>query len=115
VLLNTTESRNQRVTLKLVQAKTNRDAIGSRAILKTSKRTMMRDVEAGGSYLSQNDFRLHFGLGGDEKIESLEIRWSDGQTEKVPGVIAGKIITVKSGNGISGVEEYRKRSGAEKN
>jgi hypothetical protein len=115
VLLNTTESRNQRVTLKLVQAKTNRDAIGSRAILKTSKRTMMRDVEAGGSYLSQNDFRLHFGLGGDEKIESLEIRWSDGQTEKVPGVIAGKIITVKRGNGISGVEEYRKRSGAEKN
>ena len=44
---------------------------------------MMCEVEAGGSYLSQNDLRLHFGLGSDETIESLEIRWSDGETEKI--------------------------------
>jgi len=109
VLLNTTENKNQSLTLKLVQTKSNSYAIGARAILKTDKRTMIRNVEAGSSYLSQNDFRLHFGFAGAEKIESLEIRWSDGETETISGAVPGKILTIQRGAGITKKEDYRKQ------
>ena len=108
VLLNTTSNKNQSVTLKLNETKANHFSVGARAILKTDKRTMMRNVEAGSSYLSQNDLRLHFGLGAAEKIESIEIRWSDGQTERINGAVAGKIITVQKGSGIVKAESYRR-------
>ena len=108
VLLNTTSNKNQSVTLKLNETKANHFSVGARAVLKTDKRTMMRNVEAGGSYLSQNDLRLHFGFGADEKIESIEIRWSDGQTERINGAVAGKIITVQKGSGIVKAESYRR-------
>jgi hypothetical protein len=109
VLLNTTQNQNQSVTLKLIQPKQNRDAIGSRATLKTDKRSMIQGVEAGSSYLSQNDFRLHFGLANGEKIESVEIRWSDGSEEKVSGVTAGKITTIQKGSGVIHAEDFRTR------
>lgn len=99
VLLNTTVSADQSVLLKLSQTKSNRDAIGARATLKTSKRSMIQDIEAGGSYLSQNDFRLHFGVAKDERIESLEVRWPDGSSEKISGVEPNRIVTIIQGKG----------------
>jgi enediyne biosynthesis protein E4 len=109
VLLNTTVNKNQSVALKLIQSNTNVNAIGARAVLKTDKRTMMRNVEAGSSYLSQNDLRLYFGLKSGERIESLEVFWSDRQSEKVAGVLAGKIVTVSKNKGVVNLEDYRKR------
>ena len=108
VLLNATSNKNQSVTLKLIETKTNHFSVGARVVLKTDKRTMMRNVEAGASYLSQNDLRLHFGLGAAEKIESVDVRWSDGQSERVAGVEAGKIITIQKGSGIVKAENYRR-------
>jgi hypothetical protein len=70
---------------------------------------MIQGVEAGSSYLSQNDFRLHFGLANGEKIESVEIRWSDGSEEKVSGVTAGKITTIQKGSGVIHAEDFRTR------
>ena len=107
VLLNTTSSGNQSVTLKLVQTESNAYAIGVRAILRTNKRSMIRNVEAGSSYLSQNDLRLHFGFEASEKIESLEIIWPDGQKEGVTGVTPGKIFTVQKGAGVKKADGYR--------
>lgn len=107
VVMNTTANMNQSVTLKLTQTKDNQFSVGARAVLKTNNRTMMRNVEAGASYLSQNDTRLHFGLGASEKIEWLEVRWSDGQKERVSGVVAGKILTIQKGSGIVKAENYR--------
>lgn len=108
VLLNTTENQNKRVTFKLIQNGKNRDAIGARVIVKTNKRTMIEEVEAGGSYLSQNDVRLHFGLGSGEKIESVEVRWADGRIEQVERVQPDSIITVVEGGGITAVTAYRR-------
>jgi len=68
---------------------------------------MIREVEAGGSYLSQNDLRLHFGLGNGEKIQSVEVRWSDGKTEKISGVEPNKIITFGQGKGIENSTELK--------
>jgi len=107
VLLNTTDNENQSVTLKLTQTKTNRDAIGARAVLKTNKRSMIQNVEAGASYLSQNDFRLHFGFPKDEKIELLEIRWSDGKTETVQGILPNKINFITQDKGVTETQNFR--------
>lgn len=109
VLLNTTDNQNRSVTLKLIQTKNNQDSIGARATFKTSKRTMIQEVQAGSSYLSQNDLRLHFGLASDEKIEFVEVRWSNGEVEKIIGVIPEKILTIQKGTGIIKTEDYRKR------
>jgi hypothetical protein len=107
VLLNTSENKNQSVTFKLVQNGKNKDAVGARVIVKTGKRLMMQSIEAGASYLSQNDFRLHFGLGSTETIESAEVRWSDGKTEKISGVIANRVVTVTQYKGVTGASEFR--------
>ena len=109
VLLNTTKNGNRRLTVRLSQTPPNGEAIGSRITLKTSSRSLIREVEAGGSYLSQNDLRLHFGLGTDEKIEYAEVRWSDGSVEKLTGLVPGKYFTVGKGKGVVRSEDFRHR------
>ena len=63
------------------------------------------EVRAGGSYLSQNDLRLHFGLGAAEKMESVEVRWPTGKTESFTNVAADKIYTITEGQGIKETAE----------
>lgn len=109
VLLNNSENKNGRVILKLVQTKSNQSAIGARAVLQTDKRTMMREVQAGASYLSQNDFRLHFGLGADEKIENVEVRWSDGTTESVSNIVPNRIYIVMQNKGVTKTSNFQPR------
>jgi hypothetical protein len=108
VLLNTTENKNQRVIFKLIQTGGNREAIGARVALKTDKRSMIQEVQAGSSYLSQNDFRLHFGLGSNEKIQRVEVRWSDGKTEQLGAVQSNQIVTIIEGKGILSATDFRK-------
>lgn len=107
VLLNTTQNKNQKILFKLVQKGKNKDAIGARLTLKTGKRSMLKEVQAGASYISQNDFRLHFGLGKGEKIQSVEIRWSNGKTEKVSGIRPNQIITILQGKGVVRSKNFR--------
>jgi len=107
VLLNTSKTVNQKITFRLLQPGRNKYAVGSRVTLITDKRTLIQELQAGSSYLSQNDQRLHFGLGSDEKIESVEVRWSDGKQEKINGVQANQIVTVKQGGGIVSTASFR--------
>lgn len=108
VLLNTSDNKNQTVMLQLIENGKNKFAVGARVTLKTDKRSMIQSVEAGASYLSQNDFRLHFGIPSGEKIQSVEIRWSDGKTETISGVAANKISTVTQGKGITNAADFRR-------
>lgn len=101
VLLNASKNDNQKVVLKLVAAGGNRFAIGSRVTLKTSRRLMTREIQAGASYLSQNDLRVHFGFPAGEAIEWAEVRWSDGKTEKLSGVEPNRLITIVQDKGIA--------------
>jgi enediyne biosynthesis protein E4 len=107
VLLNTTQNFNQRISVKLIQNGKNHDAIGSRVTIKTDKRMMIQEVQAGASYLSQNDFRLHFGLLQGEKIVSTEVRWSNGKMETINGLEPNKLITIAEGKGIIGAISFR--------
>jgi hypothetical protein len=58
------------------------------------------EVHSGGSYLSQNDLRLHFGLEKRTKIDSIEVRWPSGIVDKVVNLNANKILTIKEGQGV---------------
>jgi hypothetical protein len=107
VLLNTSNSRNQSVTFKLFETKGNHEAVGARLTLRGSKHSYIQEVTAGASYLSQNDLRLHFGLGADETIQSVNVRWSNGETESVSGVTTNRIITITQGKGVTASVAYR--------
>jgi enediyne biosynthesis protein E4 len=65
-------------SFKLVGTKSNRDAMGARLKLTAGGFTQIREIAGGGSYLSQNDLRAHFGLGSASRIERLEIQWPSG-------------------------------------
>jgi hypothetical protein len=60
----------------------------------------MQEVRSGGSYISQSDLRLHFGLGTARQC-ALEVRWPTGQVEKYKDVAADKIIRIVEGKGIA--------------
>ncbi len=107
VLLNTTKNANQSFLIKLIENGKNRDAVGARITLTTDKRKLIHEVQAGASYLSQNDFRLHFGIPSGEKLEFAEVRWSDGKVEKVTGIEANRIATIVQGKGVTKSANFR--------
>src|SRR5882762_4514479 len=89
-----------RVLFKLVGTKSNRAAIGARVTIRAAGVKQFSEVRGGASYLSQNDLRLHFGLGTAKKMESVEIRWPNGTVETLQNVAADCIYTIVEGAGI---------------
>ncbi|HSL23201.1 MAG TPA: CRTAC1 family protein [Vicinamibacterales bacterium] len=85
--------------LKLVGTRSNRSAIGARVTLRTAGATQIEEVRGGGSYYSQNDLRVHFGLGDASSIDRVEVRWPSGSTETWTGLAADRIVTLKEGSG----------------
>ncbi len=57
------------------------------------------DVLSGGSYLSSNDLRAHFGLGSTTKLDAIEVHWPSGETEKFTVVGVDRIVTLTEGMG----------------
>ena len=76
-----------------------RDAIGARVTVTSNGRKQIDEVRSGGSFISQNDFRLHFGL-GNAKTADLTVRWLDGKLETFPKIAAGQIMTIEEGKGV---------------
>jgi len=100
LLLNTTKNSNHRVLFQLIGKKSNRAAIGARVTVTSGGLKSINEVKGGSSYLSQSDLRLHFGLGVAEKMEVVEIRWPNGNTELLRDVPADAIYTILEGEGI---------------
>ncbi|MHC4064430.1 MAG: CRTAC1 family protein, partial [Planctomycetota bacterium] len=73
----------------------NRDAVGARVTVVTRQGTQLREREGGNGYCGQSDPRLHFGLGSDDRVRLLEVRWPDGGLQYLEDVPADKIITVR--------------------
>ena len=92
-------SGNNWITLKLIGTKSNRSAIGARVRCATGKHEQIDEVRSGGSFLSQNDLRLHFGLGKAERVDLVEIRWPGGLVERLADVPTNRILTVLEGQG----------------
>src|SRR4029077_5109023 len=100
LLKNMNASGFHRVLFKLIGTKSNRAAIGARVTLRAAGVKQFSEVRGGASYLSQNDLRLHFGLGTAKKMESVEIRWPNGKVETLENVAADAVYTIGEGTGI---------------
>jgi hypothetical protein len=80
--------------------KCNRDAIGARAYVYAGGRRLSGEVQSGTSFLSQNDPRLHFGLGDDRKYDRIEVQWPGGEREVFGSGKANRIIVLQQGGGV---------------
>ena len=89
------------LTVKLVGTRSNRSAIGARVRLVTADGRQVQEVRGGGSYYSQNDPRVHFGIGKATRVERLEIRWPNGLEETWTDVGIDRIVTLKEGSGAA--------------
>ncbi len=83
------------VLLKLVGVKSNRSAIGARVRLTAGGLTQTGEVRSGGSYLSQSDLRLHFGLGTARRIERVEIDWPSGVRQVEKDLAVNRIVVIR--------------------
>jgi len=99
LLVNQVRSANHWVAIRTVGTKSNRDGIGARIAVKVGARTLVDEVRSGSSYISNNDMRVHFGLGPATKIELLEIRWPSGLVERFDNLTVDAIHTLKEGSG----------------
>jgi hypothetical protein len=72
----------------------------SQAAGESKPHSQIDEVRSGGSYFSQNDLRVHFGLGKADKVQRLEIRWPSGQVDTLKDVKPNQVIFVKEGEGI---------------
>jgi hypothetical protein len=106
LLLNCSETPNHAVLFKLVGTKSNKAAIGARVTINSGDLVQMSEVRGGGSYLSQNDLRLHFGLGGNTRISAAEISWPSGQRDTLHDLAADFIYTIEEGSGIRGKQPF---------
>ena len=88
---------NNWLKVKTVGVKSNRSGIGARIYCTTGKHRQMDEVRSGGSYDSQHDMRVHFGL-AKETTADLEIHWPSGVVDVLPGVRCNQVLVVKEGS-----------------
>ncbi len=89
------------IKIKLLGTKCNRTAIGARVRVVTEKHAQIDEVHSGGNVMSQSDLRLHFGLGHQEAIDLIEVKWPTTQAvERFTGIKANQILTIREGAGI---------------
>jgi hypothetical protein len=97
VLRNDGGSSNRFVVIDLVGQKSNRSGFGARVKVIAGDLVQIDERRSGGSYLSQNDVRLHFGLEKRELVDRIEVRWPSGVVDTMTNVAAGRFLTIKEG------------------
>jgi hypothetical protein len=108
LLLNTAHSGNHWVAFKTVGTRSNRDGIGAKITVKAGKRTLVDEVRSGSSYISQNDLRVHFGLGSAVRIDAVQVRWPSGLVEHFDNLSIDAIHVLKEGSGVAVVATRKK-------
>src|SRR3989454_231713 len=101
LLANSVHSGNHWIAFKSVGTRSNRDGIGAKISVKNSERTLVDEVRSGSSYISQNDMRVHFGLGAVTKIDTVQVRWPSGLVERFENLSVDAFNTLKEGFGIA--------------
>ena len=110
---DTTLDRNW-IKIKLVGVKSNRTGIGSRVIVTATTQpdakkplVQMDELRSGGSYFSQNDMRMHFGLEKATKVEMVEIRWLSGQIDQLKDLDVNRLYVIQEGGKILKAETLK--------
>jgi hypothetical protein len=95
------------ISFELAGVKSNRLALNARISIVARGMTQTDEIHSGGSYLSQNDLRVHFGLGSAETVQSATIHWPSGKVETVNNLAADKYYSILEGQGIVPFEKIR--------
>lgn len=106
LLRNVSSNSNHWLLVKCLGVRSNRSAIGARVTVTTGSHVQTDEVMSGSSYYSQNDLRLHFGLGGARRADLVEVRWPSGGTESFTDVDGDRLICIREGEGIVALEGY---------
>ena len=93
-LLKNVGPRQNAVAVRLTGTRSNRSAIGARCVVEAGGRKQIADVVSGGSYYSQSDFTLYFGLGKADKIDRLEVRWPSGETQAWTAISPNRTLLI---------------------
>ncbi len=91
---------NHWISFQLEGVTCNRLALNARVRATAGDLVQLGEVLSGGSYLSQNDLRIHFGLGSHEKVDKAEIIWPDGKTEMLHDLAANRSYVIREGSGV---------------
>ena len=100
LLQNEGGNQNNWVRLKLVGTKSNRDAIGALIVVNSGKLLQRRYVRSGGSFLSESERVLTFGLGDANLVDSIEVHWPSGAVETVKQVKINAVNIITEGKGV---------------
>src|ERR1700693_141512 len=93
-------NRNHWLSVKLVGSQSNRDGIGAVVRIDSASGKQWNAVHSGGSYCSQSDLALTFGLGKDATVATLDIEWPSGNKQRLTGLAANQFLTIEEGKGI---------------
>ncbi|HZL68970.1 MAG TPA: ASPIC/UnbV domain-containing protein, partial [Candidatus Limnocylindrales bacterium] len=111
-MINSADNANHWLMLELIGRYSNRDAIGARVKVTTaSGRVLYNHVSVSVGFMSSSDKRVHFGLGGERQIRSIEIRWPRGGLQQVTGVTADRFLKIEE-PAPQRIEEDTKRKNA---
>ena len=95
VLRNEGGSGNNWLLVKCAGTRSNRSAIGTRVRVKTGDRAQIGEVMSGSGYYSQNDLRLHFGLGQAKTVDLVEVTWPSGARQSIPNVEVNQVLRIE--------------------
>jgi hypothetical protein len=108
VLQNEGGNANNSILIKTIGVKSNRDGIGARVKIVSGDLTQIDEVLSGGSYLSQSDLRLHFGLEKRTKVDLIEVHWPSGAVDKVSDAEVNKVLIIKEGQGVVEQKDFKR-------
>jgi hypothetical protein len=94
------------ISLQLLGTKSNRAALGAAVTLEQGNDKRKQEIRSGGGFLSQNDLRLHFGLGKAERAEKIVIRWPSGLVETLKDLPANQYYVVREGSGVDAQQTH---------
>lgn len=100
VLLKNESRGNHWLSIRLRGVKSNRDGFGARVVVDAGGRRLTGEAHGGGSYLSESDHRLHFGLGGDTTARTVEVRWPSGARQRFKDVPGDRALVIDEVAGI---------------
>src|SRR6185436_7851633 len=98
-LLKNNGERKNWIEFKTVGRQSNRNGIGARVTVAAGGLKQMDEVRSGGSYISSNDLRLHFGIGDAIKVDRVEVFWPSGRREAFANLSANRIVVLEEGKG----------------
>jgi hypothetical protein len=110
LLKNYGEKKNW-ILIKTVGRKSNRNGVGARVSVVAAGLKQMDEVRSGDSYISQNDMRLHFGIGAATKVERVEVLWPSGRKEAFENLKANQVVVLEEGKGTLMAQETGRGKG----